>query len=93
MLTPGQQIHIVGIGGSGMSAVARVLLGRGYRVSGSDRQLNDLTAALQAAGARIHEGQAAENLGDAGVVVISSAVRADNPEVLAARTARPRRLR
>ena len=85
MLNPGQQIHIVGIGGTGMSAVARVLLGRGYRVSGSDRQLNDLTAALQAAGAQVYEGHAAENLGAAEAVVISSAVPADNPEVAAAR--------
>ena len=85
MLNPGQQIHIVGIGGTGMSAVARVLLGRGYRVSGSDRQLNDLTAALKAAGARVFEGHAAGHIGEAEAVVISSAVPADNPEVAAAR--------
>lgn len=85
MLLPGQPIHIVGIGGVGMSAIARVLLSRGYVVSGSDRQLNDLTAALAAQGARICEGHRAENLGAAEVVVISSAVPADNPELVAAR--------
>lgn len=85
MLTPGQRVHFVGIGGSGLSAIARVMLQRGYRVSGSDRQLNDLTAALARDGAVIYAGHRAEHLGDAALVIISSAVPADNPEVLAAR--------
>jgi len=85
MLLPGQHIHIVGIGGVGMSAIARVLLSRGYAVSGSDRQANDLTAALAAQGARVFEGHRAENLGAVDAVVISSAVPADNPELVAAR--------
>jgi UDP-N-acetylmuramate--alanine ligase len=82
---PEAKIHVVGIGGAGMSAIARVLLGRGWRVSGSDAQSNDQTAALAAAGASIYHGHAATNLGDADVVLISSAVPANNPEVVAAR--------
>lgn len=83
---PGQRVHFVGIGGSGLSAIARVMLQRGYRVSGSDRQSNELTAALARDGAVIYAGHQAEHLGDAALVIISSAVPADNPEVLAART-------
>jgi UDP-N-acetylmuramate--alanine ligase len=84
---PGAHIHIVGIGGAGMSAIARVLLGRGVYVSGSDRQTNPVTHALQADGATIFEGHAAGNIAGADVLLISSAVKDDNPEVSAARAA------
>jgi len=87
ILSPGQHIHIIGIGGFGMSAIARVLLGRGYTVSGSDLHLNDLTHALAAAGATIYQGHAAEHVAGADVVLMTSAVPADHPEVAAARAA------
>ena len=80
----GAHVHIVGIGGAGMSAIARVLIGRGARVSGSDRALNDQTTALAALGARIHEGHAASHLQAPDVVLISSAISPENPEVEAA---------
>jgi UDP-N-acetylmuramate--alanine ligase len=80
----GAQVHIVGIGGAGMSAIARVLIGRGVRVSGSDRALNAQTDALAALGARVYEGHAAANLNAPDVVLISSAVSPENPEVEAA---------
>ncbi len=77
-------IHIVGIGGAGMSAIARVLLGRGFTVSGSDAQANALTAALTAEGATVFEGHSAENVAGADLLAISSAIPAENPEVVAA---------
>ncbi len=80
-------LHLVGIGGSGMSAIARVLLGRGFVVSGSDKQLNELTAALQTLGATIYQGHQADHIAGAEAVVISSAVSDDNPEVEAAQDA------
>lgn len=80
-------IHLVGIGGAGISAIARVLLGRGFVVSGSDAQLNELTAALQQQGATIYAGHAAAHIAGAQALVISSAVPPDNPEVAAARAA------
>ncbi|MCS6870215.1 MAG: UDP-N-acetylmuramate--L-alanine ligase [Anaerolineae bacterium] len=83
----GAHVHIIGIGGAGMSAIARVLLGRGVRVSGSDRALNAQTAALMALGARIYEGHAASHLESPHVVLISSAISPENPEVEAARAA------
>lgn len=86
-LTPGMKVHIVGIGGSGMSAIAQVLLGQGYAVSGSDRQANALTEGLQMAGATVFVGHAAEQAAGVDVVVISSAVPASNVEVVAARAA------
>jgi UDP-N-acetylmuramate--alanine ligase len=78
-------IHFVGIGGSGMSGIAEVLLNLGYRVSGSDLRLTDVTRRLTELGGCVTVGHAAENVAAADVVVISSAVRPDNPEVLAAR--------
>lgn len=78
-------IHLVGIGGSGISAIARVLLGRGFVVSGSDMQANEFTAVLAAKGATIYQGHRAENIAGADALVISSAVPNDNPEVTAAR--------
>ncbi len=80
-----QHVHFVGLGGSGMSGIAEVLLNLGYRVSGSDLKLSPVTERLTALGARVREGHAAEHLGDAHVVVTSTAVRPDNPEVLEAR--------
>ena len=74
--------HFVGIGGSGMSGIARVLLQKGYRVSGSDLNMTPITAALEALGAQIVEGHKKENLSeDAGQVVISTAIPPSNPEV------------
>jgi UDP-N-acetylmuramate--alanine ligase len=80
-----KRVHVVGIGGTGMSAIAKVLLESGYEVSGSDEVLSPMAQALAAAGATVHEGHSAENLGAADTVVVSSAVPAQNAEVLAAR--------
>jgi len=77
-------IHFVGIGGIGMSGIAEVLVNLGYQVSGSDLQPSETTARLQKIGAKIIIGHAAENIGNADVVVISSAVRKNNPEVVEA---------
>jgi len=76
-----QRIHMVGIGGIGMSGIAEVLLTLGYSVSGSDTKLSTITERLQDLGATIFEGHKAENVEGAHVVVISSAVKSDNPEV------------
>jgi UDP-N-acetylmuramate--alanine ligase len=78
-------IHMVGIGGTGMNGIAEVLLNLGYKVSGSDLQENEATRRLAKLGARIAIGHRAENLENADVVVISSAVREDNVEVAKAR--------
>lgn len=80
-----QRIHLVGVGGSGMSGIAEVLLNRGYRVSGSDLKLTSVTQRLIERGARIHGGHAPGHLDAADVVVVSSAVRPDNPEIEEAR--------
>jgi UDP-N-acetylmuramate--alanine ligase len=79
-----QHIHLIGIGGIGLSAIAKILLEEGYRVSGSDLQSSPLTANLEALGARIYKGHAAGNVGPAELVIMSSAIRPDNPEVVAA---------
>ncbi|NIY78318.1 UDP-N-acetylmuramate--L-alanine ligase [Celeribacter sp. HF31] len=78
-------IHFVGIGGIGMSGIAEVLLNHGYRVQGSDLKASKITDRLKELGAVIYEGQRAENLEDAEVVVISSAIKPGNPELDAAR--------
>ncbi len=78
-------IHFVGIGGIGMSGIAEVLLNHGYRVQGSDLKATKITDRLKALGAVIFEGQKAENLAGAAVVVISSAIKTGNPELDAAR--------
>ena len=80
-----QRIHFVGIGGIGMSGIAEVLLNLGYTVSGSDVALSDVTRRLQQQGASIYQGHAAAQAQAVDVVVISSAVRPDNIEVLTAR--------
>ena len=74
-------IHFVGIGGIGMSGIAEVLVNLGYHISGSDVQPSETTARLQKIGAQVVIGHAAENIGNADVVVTSTAVKADNPEV------------
>jgi UDP-N-acetylmuramate--alanine ligase len=76
-----QRIHLVGIGGIGMSGIAEVLLTLGYSVSGSDTKPSTTTERLQDLGAVVYEGHKASNVEGAHVVVISSAVKADNPEV------------
>jgi len=78
-------IHFVGIGGIGMSGIAELLLNLGYQVSGSDLKSTDITRRLARLGGTIHAGHAEENIADADVVVISSAVKEDNAEVAAAR--------
>ncbi|BAL26009.1 UDP-N-acetylmuramate--L-alanine ligase [Azoarcus sp. KH32C] len=81
-----KRIHFVGIGGAGMSGIAEVLVNLGYAVSGSDLGENAATRRLRALGARVVSGHAAENVADVDAVVISTAVRNDNPEVVAARS-------
>lgn len=83
-----QHIHFVGIGGSGMSGIAEVLFNLGYAISGSDLSESPMTRRLEGMGAKIAIGHAAGNVAGAGAIVISTAVAADNPEVLAARSAR-----
>jgi UDP-N-acetylmuramate--alanine ligase len=80
-----KRVHFVGIGGAGMSGIAEVLLTQGYEVSGSDVALTATTRRLGELGARIAAGHEARNVAGADVVVVSTAVAADNPEVLAAR--------
>lgn len=83
-----RHVHFVGIGGTGMSGIAEVLLNLGYTVSGSDLGENAATRRLAELGARIQRGHAAAHVTGADVLVTSTAVPADNPEVLAARAAR-----
>jgi UDP-N-acetylmuramate--alanine ligase len=79
-----RRIHFVGIGGIGMSGIAEVLLNLGYEISGSDLAHSDTTDRLDDLGAAIHIGHAASNIGNADVVVTSTAVRSENSEVIAA---------
>jgi UDP-N-acetylmuramate--alanine ligase len=83
-----EHIHFVGIGGSGMSGIAEVLLNLGYKVSGSDLSVSAVTDRLAAMGARVCTGHDAANVAGVDVVVTSTAVAGNNPEVLAARQAR-----
>lgn len=78
-------IHFVGIGGIGMSGIAEVLMTLGYRVQGSDSKASKITDRLVSLGAVFHEGQRAENIGEAAVVVVSSAIKKGNPELEEAR--------
>ena len=82
------RVHFIGIGGVGMSGIAEVLTTLGYKVSGSDVAEGASTRRLASLGARICIGHAADNLGEADAVVTSSAIRSDNPELLAARARR-----
>ena len=83
-----KHIHFVGIGGSGMNGIAEVLLNLGFQVSGSDLAESSVTQRLKTLGATIHYGHDTNNLQDADAVVTSTAVKADNPEVVAARERR-----
>jgi UDP-N-acetylmuramate--alanine ligase len=84
-LAPGAAVHLVGIGGAGMSPLARILLERGHPVSGSDLRGGPAADAVAALGATVAVGHDAAHVGEADLVVISSAVPDDNPEVVAAR--------
>ena len=83
-----KHLHFIGIGGSGMSGIAEVMLNLGYAISGSDMQESTVTRRLAELGARIVIGHAAENVQGMSAVVVSTAITGDNPEVLAARAAR-----
>lgn len=83
-LDPDHRVHLVGIGGAGMSALASILLQRGHQVSGSDLRGGRAASALSAMGASVSIGHDAAHVADAGVVVVSTAVPADNPEIVAA---------
>ena len=85
MRTKFTKIHMIGIGGSGMSGIAEVLLNLGYEVHGSDMADGPVVQRLRSLGADIHIGHAAGNVDDVNVLVKSSAVAEDNPEVVAAR--------
>lgn len=85
LFAPTQRIHFIGIGGIGMSGIAEILLTMGYTVSGSDLRKSSTTDRLVGLGARVFEGHAAANAASCDVVVTSSAVGAENPEVLEAR--------
>ena len=78
-------VHFVGIGGIGMSGIAEVMHNLGYSVQGSDLSVNANVQRLRDLGIKVFEGQSADNVKDAEVLVISSAVKPDNPEVVAAR--------
>jgi UDP-N-acetylmuramate--alanine ligase len=84
MFRKNQNIHFVGIGGSGMSGIAEVLINLGHRVSGSDLKKTDATEHLKAIGAKIYIGHSCENIKSAEVVVTSAAISRNNPEVVAA---------
>ncbi len=84
MLGRTRRIHFVGIGGIGMSGIAELLANLGYEVSGSDLKRSDVTGRLATLGVTVYEGHRPEHLGDAEVVVFSSAVRATNPEIVEA---------
>ena len=79
-----RKVHFVGIGGIGMSGIAEILLSQGFEISGSDKSLSEITNRLSDLGMKIYEGHSPENLHDADVLVYSSAVHTDNPEVKAA---------
>lgn len=79
-----KKVHFVGIGGIGMSGIAEILLNQGFEISGSDKNLSEITQRLSDLGIKIYEGHFTENLADVDVLVYSSAVTLDNPEVQAA---------
>lgn len=79
-----KKVHFVGIGGIGMSGIAEILLNQGFQISGSDNNLSDITNHLSDLGIKIYEGHSEKNLEDVDVLVYSSAVKLDNPEVRAA---------
>ena len=79
-----RRVHFVGIGGIGMSGIAELLANLGFKVSGSDAKRSEVTDRLASLGVDVRIGHSAGNVGDADVVVFSSAVRPDNPELVAA---------
>ncbi len=79
-----KRIHMIGIGGSGMCPLAEILHSKGYELSGSDNNESDPLKRVRALGAKVHMGHAAENLGDAELVVYSAAISKDNPEIVEA---------
>src|SRR5215475_13604547 len=79
------RVHFTGIGGAGMSGVARIMIARAVKVSGSDAAASDLLAGLADEGADVHMGHAARNIDGADTVVVSTAIRPDNPELAEAR--------
>ncbi|MDQ4039381.1 MAG: UDP-N-acetylmuramate--L-alanine ligase [Actinomycetota bacterium] len=81
------RVHFVGIGGAGMSGIARILLARGASVSGSDAKESAVLLALRALGARVNVGHSADHVADVDTVVVSTAIRPSNPELVAAREA------
>ena len=85
MLGRTRHVHFVGVGGIGMSGIAELLANLGYTVSGSDQKRSETTERLATLGVSVRQGHAAAHVGDADVVVVSSAVRPDNPEVIEAR--------
>ncbi|MEE9455608.1 MAG: UDP-N-acetylmuramate--L-alanine ligase [bacterium] len=85
---PIKKIHFVGVGGAGMCGLAEILNNLGFDVSGSDVRPSEVTARLSELGVKVYEGHAAENLGDAEVVVVSGAIPVDNAEVMEARARR-----
>ena len=85
MPTNSRTIHFIGIGGAGMSAIAKVLLEAGNTITGSDLRVSDATERLSAMGATICVGHREENVQDPDVVVVSSAIPVDNVELLAAK--------
>src|SRR5881394_672154 len=88
MLGKTRHVHFVGIGGIGMSGIAELLANLGYAVSGSDQKRSSVTDRLVSLGVTVHTGHAAQHVGEADVVVFSSAVKADNAEVIEARARR-----
>jgi UDP-N-acetylmuramate--alanine ligase len=78
-------VHFIAIGGAGMSGIARIMLRRGISVSGSDAADSELLGQLSALGAKVYVGHNAEHVGDADTVVVSTAIRETNPELVAAR--------
>lgn len=84
MMKTVKNVHFIGIGGIGMSGIAEILLSQGFKITGSDLNKTEVTDRLESLGIKIYEGHSADNLTDADVVVYSSAVKLDNPEVKAA---------
>ncbi len=83
-LQPGQHVHFIGIGGVSMSALAGALNEQGFEISGSDTRLSQRVHKLRAAGISVYHGQAADNIGDADLIIYTTAIRDDNPELVAA---------
>lgn len=84
-ISSGKEVHFVGIGGTGMSAIAKILIGSGYKISGSDLNSNGLVQRLKAQGAAIYKGHRAGNIKRPDLVIVSSAIAQDNPELREAR--------